>query len=327
MTVPNAMTPVSVLRESVETGLVNLRVNDYPLVNLMVKQDTYQDNVKFPVNVSTTAASGVSDAAAAPAASSDSVIGASLPCGAARFSHTIRLTKNDIAQAAAIGVEPLKDLFASHVDAGLQRIMQALETNLYTGTGNAASGGIFGLATAAAATGAYANLNPATAGQEAWSSYVAGVTAASIAANASALEDAISAAKTGIAKKGGNFDLIVCDPDVLALYEKAYNKNGKQVVMVGKAAQLASLGYNNYDYSGRPIVSDVYCPANTLYFIDTRTSALYTRRSADTQKMGGLNVLVGQIASDTATAVVYEIAVFPQLVVKKRTSAARLNIT
>jgi len=43
--------------------------------------------------------------------------------------------------------------------------------------------------------------------------------------------------------------------------------------------------------------------------------------------MSGLNVVVGQIASDTATAMVFEVAVFPQLVLKNRLNLGRILLT
>ena len=323
----NLMTPISVLRESIEAGLVALRQSNFPLLSILTKRSAFQDNVKWNVDVTTTAAAGISGLAAAPAPSSDTVVGASLAIGAARFAHTIRLTKNDVTQAAAIGVEPLTDLFRSHVDVAIQRIMLSVSQNLYTGVGTTATGGMVGLGTAALGTGAYAGLNPATTGQEGWVSSQQTATIASIDASPVALETLFRNLKNGVTTANGLFDLIVCNPTFLARYEAAYIANPKDAILTGQAALLASLGYNVYQYAGRPIVGDNSCPANVAYALDTQSADLYTRQTSETQAMSGLNVVVGQIASDTATAMVFEVAVFPQLVLKNRLNLGRILLT
>jgi hypothetical protein len=313
------MTPTSVLQERVQAGLVALRPSDYPLLKLLTKVDEYQNNYKFPVNVSTTGATGVASTANAPAASSDTVVGASLPIGDFRFSHTITLLKNDIEQAARIGVEPLKNLVQAHVDVALQRIMRGIEQAIFTGTGNAASGGIIGLSTAVAATGSYAGIDPAVSGREAWSSYsdIGSV-------NRAWSEQLYAAAKFGIMAKGGMFDIIVGDPDTVSEFEKLYIADGRAYFENTGAKRLASLGYNTFEYAGRPVIVDLYCPANTLYFLNTQTVKLATRAigsEGGTRKMEGLNVLISELPSANAGAKSWEVCVYPQLIVSNRIDA------
>jgi len=323
----NLMTPISVLRQTVESGLVKLRLSSFPLLSLLQKQNSFQDNINWQVDVSTNAAAGITGVAPAPAASSDTVVAATLPIGTARFARTIRLTYNDVAQAAAIGTEPLTELFSSHVDAAIQSIMLSISQNLFTGTGNTASGGIVGLATAALGSGAYAGLNPATAGQEAWVSAQQTATIASIDAAPVNLEVLFRNLKNGIAQVNGTFDAIVCNPNFLARYEAAYTANPKETVLTGQAALLAGLGYNVYQYAGRPLIGDASCASNVAYAFDIATSVLYTRATTETQLMNGMNFVVGQIASDSAVAMVFEVAVFPQVAFKNRLNLGRILLT
>jgi 23S rRNA A1618 N6-methylase RlmF len=133
--------------------------------------------------------------------------------------------------------------------------------------------------------------------------------------------------KNGIANVNGTFDAIVCNPNFLARYEAAYTANPKETVLTGQAAQLAALGYNVYQYAGRPLIGDVSCPANVAYAFDIASSSIYTRATSETQSMNGMNFVVGQIASDTATAMLFEIAVFPQLAFKNRLNLGRILLT
>jgi hypothetical protein len=96
-------------------------------------------------------------------------------------------------------------------------------------------------------------------------------------------------------------DFIVCD---LATWNKyADIVDGKTNIQqpLGKVGQeFANLGFTQISFMGIPIVFDEYCPANTMYFLNSKTLQLWTKPGRDFKpsemvKPPNMDAKVGQI--------------------------------
>lgn len=77
-------------------------------------------------------------------------------------------------------------------------------------------------------------------------------------------------------------DFIVCDLDTWLLYNDLVD--GKTTIQqpLGKIGQeFANLGFYQTSFMGVPIVYDEYCPADTMYFINSNTVQLWTKEGRD----------------------------------------------
>ena len=310
-----ATNTMKVLREEFQNVLVELRNGEFPLFDVIAKRDNYQDNIKWTVNTSTGASTGIAATSAAPAASSDVVQTATLPNGAHLFSETIELTKNDMAAHAEVGAnDALRDLFRAHLRTKVQKMLTSIESNLFAGVGNQASGGMVGL-DAICADAAYAGIDPST--YTAWSAYLN-----TSGSNRALTEALLRTVHTNIRKKGKFYDAIVMPYELFEKFEALVD--AKEGVYTGNSL-IAQLGYAEGMYKGRPIICSPQAPDNQIYFVNTKDMALFTRRTKDTQVVEGLNVQLGQIDAGTSRNVKFEIAVFPQLVYADRASVGLLE--
>lgn len=79
--------------------------------------------------------------------------------------------------------------------------------------------------------------------------------------------------------------------------------DGKTTIQqpLGKVGQeFANLGFTQVSFMGVPVVYDEYCPANTMYFLNSNTLSLYTKPGIDFKptemvKPANMDAKVGQI--------------------------------
>jgi hypothetical protein len=310
-----AVNDMKVLREEFSNTLIELRNGEFPLFDVISKRANYQDNIKWPVNVTTGASSGITATAAAPAASSDEVKTASLGNGSYAFSETIEVTKNDLQAHLSVGaVDALRDLYRAQMRSKVHKLLTSISTYLYTGSGNQASGGMFGL-NAVVADAAYAGIDPST--DTAWSAYLD-----TAGGNRNLTQTLLRNANTAIRKKGALWNALVMNFDLFEKFEEIVD--AKEGVYNGNNI-VAQMGYQEGLYKGRPVIVDAKAPANRLYFVNLSDMALYTRKVPDSEVYEGLNFTVGKIDAGTSRVVKYEISVFPQLVYADRRSAGCID--
>lgn len=310
----NLMTPVEAISLVIQEQMAEMRVSDYPLLNLLRKESAFQSAIKWNVNVSTDATTGSLVNADAPAASSDAVRGASLPIGTFAFRETFDLLKTDIAQARRTAPGELRNLIAAQTRSKLLKIMKGHNLALYAGAGEQIRGGIYGL-DVVASDDLYAGINPATAGNAAW---IAHVNDATGALTADKIDEAVEAMYT----LGSNFTHIITTPNVVSKYKKLFRDSH---MTSSNVAGVADIGYTGVSYEGRPIIQDRDCPAGYMYFVDESQLSLHTYAVDGAQAMNGLNVVVSELPSMSALAVRYEIAVMPQLQAFDRRAVAKLG--
>lgn len=305
----NIISPVNSLQLLVQEEVASLQLTQYPMVNRLAKKVTSQQVIKWNVNIGGSGATGELTTASVSTFSDDDYVAAILPIGGARTRSSFQLQKEDIAQAKVAGRGALRDLFASDINSGIRVILEALSTKIYTGSGIAADGGVIGLVTAAAATGAYAGIDPAT--YTAWASYVN--TAGSNRALTAAL---LYATEVGLMRRGGNYTAIYTTPEIAVKYKELF---AAQLSITNQLpAGQADISYTGLTFSGRPIIQDIYCPANTLYFVDENEVALYSFAQNNSQDRQGLQFSIGELPSDNPDAEKYVVCTKAQLQLKNR---------
>ncbi len=309
----NIISPVDSLQLLVDEQIAALPLTDYPMLNRLQKKAISQQFIKWTVDVGGASATGESVTADITTFSEELYVPAFLPIAGARVSSSFQLSIQDIAQAKSAGKGALRDLFASDVDSALRTIMQKLSTNIYVGDGTNAAGGIVGLQTAGAASGVYANIDPAT--YPLWVSYVN-----TNASNRALTSDLLYATDVAITRKGGRYTAIYCSPELAVKYKQLFA--AQLNITTQLPAGQADLGYTGLAFSGRPIIQDINCPNNVLYFVDESEIYLYTLNHETSQNRGGIQVGIDLLTGhNNPNMKKYGVFTMPQLQLKNRAKA------
>lgn len=306
---------VDSLQLLVQEEIAALQLLQYPMLNRLQKRVISQKAVKWNANVGGASVTGQATTASVSTFSADSIAPATLPIGSMRLIHPFSLQKEDIAEAATAGKGALRDLFAYDIQNGIRALSERMSGLLYTGTGIATDGGMIGLQTAVAATGAYAGIDPAT--YAGWSAFVN--TAGTNRAMTSVL---LNAVEVGITRKGGGFTAVYMCPELASKYKELFAANLS--IQNQLPAGQADVGYTGLAYAGRPIIQDVYCPNHQVYFVNEPELYLYTFGQNNTSSRDGLQIAIEQLPSDNPDAEKYVVLVKPQLQVRNRAKAAAL---
>lgn len=300
----------------IEEEIANVNFRPFVMLSRILKRDAYQTQVKWDVNVGGAQVQGRATTADATVGNTDAVRGASLAIGDRVLGHAFSVRRNDITQARRTAPGALRELFAAHILTAFDVIMPALNQVLYTGTGNAASHGVFGLDYVLTNANTYAGLDPATYTD--WTC----VNLANAGTGRNLTKSLISSTDVALQRKGVAWDAIVTTPEMVEVYGSLFSSD-RSLTTVQVNGQ-ADIGFSGYSYKGKPIISDPHCPNGKLYFVDSSMLQLYTyaltdsvdaeqSKMADTQKTSGLNFLVAQLPSNNPHAIRYEISVQPQL--------------
>lgn len=303
----NVMTPREALMLVVEEQMAKTRLMENVTAMRMAKRTAYQDQLKWNVNVQGAVSSGRATTANASAASADTIKPARLDIGKSAFSHTTTILRSDITQARATAPGALSDLFESHVQSGLEVILKDLNQAVYTGDGLVDSAGVIGLVQASDPTAEYATI-PATD----WAPAVL----ANAGTNRALTEDLLFSMEVAIARKGGSYSAIYTTPEIVKKYKMLFGD--ERTLTVNQLNGVADLGFSGTSFSGRPVIQDVDCPDNTLYFVNEADLALYTYKIETSKKIGGLEISVAELPLQNTLAVSYEMAIQPQVRVFNR---------
>lgn len=303
----NPVTPVSVLQQVVQEQVASGRVSMNTLLKRVEKRSWFQDVIKWPANVSTDASSFRSTTANAAAASSDTVVGASLSMGNNAATETITIQKTDITQALATAPGALKNLFQYQVTTHLEKIMKSISAGIYLGNGTN-YGDMVGLQalsynTTSGSAPSYAGISGVT--YPSWSACVDNPTTARALS-----ADIMFNMEVLMARKGGSYTAIYTTPEVVAKYKKLFDTSRNLSVMGVNGP--ADIGHAEVAFAGRPVFMDNDCPANTIYFLNEPNLAVYTYTFDGVGSESGLNVQVAELPISNSLAVSYEVSVIPQ---------------
>lgn len=304
------ISPVDALMLVVQEEVAQTPLDFYPMVSRLQKRTISQRQIKWNINAAGASAVGEATSVDVTTFSDDDYVPATLPIGEARIRHSFTIQKELIAEAATAGRGALRDLFASDIRSGIRICLEKLQTDIYTGTGATANGGVVGLDTAVTAA-TYANINSAT--YTSWTSF----RSANSGTNRALTRALMGAMEVAIYRRGGNYTAIYTTPEIVESY-KALFAGQTNIQPAALPSQVADIGYTGVFYNGRPIIQDAYAPANRLYFVDERDLYLYSYSQNNTSNQNGLQFAISDLPSSNPDAERYVIYAKPQLQVFNR---------
>jgi hypothetical protein len=321
----------------VDTGIETLKRLNAPTLSAMVQLGRVrlanQSQVRKAVNVGGATATGEASTADVTTEAKDTVVSATYDLATNRLRSSFFVPAAQYAtarNAAAMGQDSdLYDLIGYYSKGAIREIMNAVGANIFTGTGNAASGGIVGfdaqVATAASgkSTVTYAGLNPAT--YALWTSLVG----TGAAMTRDLIRDFIRDMESGetVGTPSG-FNVAVAHPDVIGWMENVFDQ---QFTINAGYRDSKDIGYTSMTLNGNPVISDPNATDDSLYlldvsgvevaFLDVETPEnLYGAERA----LGdhGIPVYVQQLATTNPELVRFAAYTKAQLVVADRTKVA-----
>ncbi|MBD2457974.1 phage major capsid protein [Nostoc sp. FACHB-87] len=308
------ISPVDALQLLVQEEVASTPLDMYPMLdrlraagNIRVAR---QRQIKWNVNAGGATATGEATSASISAFSADTYVPATLAIGENRIRHSFSIQKELIAEAASAGKGVLRDLFTADIRSGIRICLETLQTQIYTGTGLAANGGVVGLQEAVTAA-TYANINSAT--YTSWASF----RSANAGTNRALTLALLTGMEVGIYNRGGNFTAIYTTPAIVATYKALFAAQAN-VQPAAIPSMTVDLGYTGVAYAGRPIIQDPYCPANRLFWVDERDIFLHTYGQSNSQAQEGFQFCFEQLPSDNPDALRYTVYIKPQLQVFNR---------
>lgn len=311
---PNNMTPLTAISQVIDEQLVELRYSDFPLLNSLRKQQAYQNNIRWNVNVSNAGSVGGRFISAdANAAVSDDVVNANLAIGNAVMTKTVDLLKNDIQQAKTAGVGALKNLVDAHFRSQVIQLLRAANDSLFKGTGVSGHGGVYGFEAIAddTPTDPYAGIDSTT--YTAWKPALVSLSATPRPLTLEMLNNCeVATYRSGT----GNFTAVITTPEIVQKYTQLF---AERLVNPGTVINgTADLGYSNVTYKGRPVMFDRHCPSGTMYFVDQDQFTIYTRdlkvnNEMETINANGLILNVSELPTQNMYAHKFEIGLALQL--------------
>lgn len=325
-----------------QAGAINLEINPrlvdvqgnelYPMLSRLQKKLISQTSIKWNADCGGQTSSGEAITAAATTNSTPgAIVPATLGIGANRFRHTFEVQTTRMAEAAANGEEVLADLLMVASRNAIRKLNRDIATNIYAGTGNAASGGVVGLSqlhatvVSSLSTDTYAGIAPGT--YSTWTNYVnTAETNRDLTADLMFLmsEEILSGETSGVSS---NYTAIYTTPKLATAYKKLFQATSD---FNSSPNGQADLGYSGLSFEGRPIFIDPYCPADTMYFVDEADVSLYSFSEAqfaygDEKDADGVAYKIVELARTNPDAVQFAVTTKAQLVVERRPSVAVLE--
>jgi len=327
----DSATPVEAIRLLIEEEIEKVPFRPYVMLNNVRKADEFQSQIKWNANVGGATVQGRATTANASTGTKSTTQNATLSIGGRVLGHTFSILRNDIVQAQRTAPGALRNLFSYHVNEAFDIILEELNITLYDGDGSNDAHGILGLDGVTAAT-SYAGIASAT-----YSEWLSTVNDNS-GNNRNLTKTLLDNIDVAIKRRGVMYDAIYTTPELIKKYEDLFNT--ERSLTVNQINGTADVGFSGHSYSGVPIFTDIHCPDNSMYFIDSRKVEMRTYnlggvRSTDpsgrtigTQanptKTMGINFLIAELPANNPHAIDLEISVQPQLMVRQPKCVAKL---
>jgi len=275
--------------------------------------------------------------------------------GANKVFSLMKLSDQDVLIAKSRGKASVQNIYQKSMTSTISRVASYLEAGIVNGNGfmqgfnQVFSGTSYGglihtladYSTAVDGVDYFRFWRPYSANYSVGGLTVTGNDSAGVAnpatvhslASGSNLVDAFDTFDLQLMLKQRRYSAIVTTPEISVNYQSLYRKEASWTIQNGSVGS-AELGVTNPTYRGRPIVSMMGLPANTVYFLDLSNIVLYTLAIDATMPMqdlegtnyGGLAIGVGALAKDNAQTSRYEVYTVPQLVVEDMAALNRLVI-
>ena len=290
------------------------------LLDRVSKASNYQTQVKWRINIGGAAVSGrATTADVVGADSQDTLKLCTLPIGDRVLAHSFSVLGTEVTEAKTAGEGAIRDLFLENVYSAYSVIMPELNRLMYSGTGNAASHGIFGMDQVVDAA-AYAGIAKATYPEWTGALLANGGTARALSRG---LFDSLDVA---FSRAGVDYDTIMTTPEVIKKYGQLFAAD--RAMTVAGPNGVADIGFSGYLYNGKPLMMDPQCPSGSMYFfnsanVEVRTYATEeTLRDSNDEVRGvqvrgdstmGLNFSIARLYSRNPDKYEFEIGIKPQL--------------
>jgi hypothetical protein len=322
------------LNVDIQADLSNVSGNDLrPLLTRIPKYKIGVKQIRWNADAGGSVATGELVTAAGNVDTTGTTITpASLAIADSRFRVTFSVETNRLEEAKNAGVGEVANMLALASKASMRQIIRQISANLYTGTGVAASGGMFGLASlhtsnsAGRTTNAYAGITP-TGANIRWSNYIN--TDAAPRALSSALlfkmsEEILGGVTVGV---DSNFTAIYTTPALATTYKQLFQLSSDLDAGING---VADLGYSGMSFEGRPIFVDPACPAGTMYFVDESQIGLYdfvegASAYGEEKPYEAINLKIVEMARTNPDFVQFSVVSKNQLCVARRPAVAILN--
>jgi len=333
------LTSIETIAKAVEPAIASTRLTSTPFLlnlfargNMRTKMDT---SINWNVDMGGAVAAIEAVTANGALTDTDDVYAASLRIGRYRVKHQFNLSRIEIEEASILAAEELADLFESHVTRGINRIARSINQLLFSGTGLAASAEITGLNVVRDNTEPYAGLSPVT--------YPTWRALRSTNASNRALTPALMLDFQQVLVEAESFyDMIVCPPSIGTAYTKQFVTAGGGFGLTPdeevNGLTRVELGMGGRYYQGIPLVEDVMCPANTMYFLNSNDFNVYSfalqnsmggdmanTALIDPATTYGLNIHLAELPSNNSAVRSFELYCLPQFRVFNRKSVASLD--
>ena len=213
-----------------------------------------------------TSAGPIADGAAAPTASFDARVPATLAW--AIYADTVMQTGLAVSAAATtMSPEDLRDLMGRDVENSANKLASQINKDFWVQNG---SGGlpVTAVDSAMAATGLYANIDRGGAGNPQWITNVKFNSGTKRAISLALMRQV----RRNIFIAGGETDLIVCDPVTFDYYGALMDPQRRYVDEIRTAKGTVTLdpGWRALEFEGIPVLRDKDCPLGQMQFIDSR---------------------------------------------------------
>lgn len=164
----------------------------------------------------------------------------------------------------ARAINDLANIFSTQVSGHIDKMLDRINTALYSGVGTPADMGIYGLSYVTDNTHGYANIDSTQIAYDAWKAPVQGP----------AVPDALTEAEVldfdALLKSTVNAEAIVVNSQTLRKYDALFKSEGGTFVYKTTDAgfPVVDFGIRRHALGGRPFLEDPSCPTGRMYAID-----------------------------------------------------------
>lgn len=236
-------------------------------LNLLPIKKADGKNIAWDVRFGTSTGAAVADGGTISSFNVDTKVTASLPY--CTYYDAFQVFGRAAAAAAnSGGPAALENLYAEEALNSAERLAQALNSDLYTGTGATSEPNTIAGMTSVALTGSgtYATLASGT-----YSQWAANVLANSGVGRDLSVQLMNDTRKQVYIASGKRSDLILCDPNQFERYANLVNQQRRWVDEIKIRGELIKLdlGFNMLTFGGIPVIEDKDCPAGKMIFLYT----------------------------------------------------------
>lgn len=327
--------PVNVLARLIEDRETDIRLRRARTLDLLASRgrckSTTNSDLRWNIILRDSNTSTTSMSTPGGAQTVGQTVQANLSFGQYKIYHHFAINRVDMVEAAARGTESIRELFRTHVDAGILAIRKKINEYIWTASAADATtyGGFIGMVDILDSSKSYAGLDP-----DDWPEWVAIVDTDTSPRNLT--KTLLNRMETKMELEEVGYDTIVMHPNTALKYRELFESLAgvNQVVVDGSRADFYG---GTLSWMGTPILIDRFCPAGQIVFFDSQYVELLSFDLANSDRnqlsnmglkdnfstidsalVGGLRVNVALIPQTNPGTIEFQIFVIPQMRVSNR---------